>query len=105
MNFRIFVILFIISVCCSCNTFDDRYLAYIFVRNNTACTLDIYLNKDFALTVLPYEMRLIENVHLGHNTLTALISGTNKEIYSLTIYVHQHNRAYYFVIAEDLCDP
>lgn len=88
----------------NCNAFDEEYLSYIYIKNNTTCSLDIYLNSDFQFTIIKEDgIRIIENIHLGENQVSAYLSGTNELIHSLNISVFQHNRAYYFIISEDLC--
>lgn len=93
-----------IMILINCDSFDEDYLSHIFVKNNTVCILDIYLNDEFQFAISSSDnIKIIENVHLGYHNVSAYKTGTNEEVYSLMIYVFQHNRGYYFIIAEDLC--
>ncbi len=100
----LFAIIAFMIISSGCDSFDEDYLSYIYVKNNTECLLDIYLNSNYQFSILKSDnIRIIENVSLGYNTVTAYNQETNQEVYSLVIYVYTYNRGYYFIIAEELC--
>jgi len=104
IKFYFLLAIWLIAFFSGCDSFDEEYLSYIYVKNNTGCLLDIYLNSEFQFSISCSDnIMIIENVSLGYNIVTAFKNETDEEVYSLNIYVYAYNRGYYFIIEEGLC--